>query len=722
MVLSASTGFAAYGPWNTFGLQITWSATQNIAENYSDVKATLTLRSSNNGSYLISYPSSASITINGEPRNWSGNVTLNPWGTTEVFSTTVRVPHNGDGGKRFGITGAFSNGITNSGSVSGEWDLNGIPRSSSMTLAAGSEPLEFGKPFAFEIQAASSTFFHYIQYNGRVIVSGAKAGRVSVTLPLEDAAEFPNDASGLKGFRLITSSSSTGWDPGLIGFKDYSYSINVPKTVVPTISTISFKETNPDVIKLMGTSNILVATKSIVKLEADAQGNQGSTIVKYEFQLNGHSFSTVTGNSVTVDLSKTDVGSGNVSVKVLATDTRGITAEKYSLLLVRPYSPPQLVNVGISRLANPSTTLRIVKEARVAEILVGADRNVNTYTVTIRTKLTTASTFTVSKTENNTSAASVDISSFESGKSWDVEVILQDAFGSDRVISTVPTLAVLLDLYRDEGIGIGKMRENGVLDVFGDFYHKGKYFHTGEYRHGGGNMFHNNEKIQQYEVTNSESKNNLFFPNDDLNNTGGAALRSGLFMRHGLKNRLAKDGDGSHGWVYVTQQVHNDRHLLQEMIDFNGINSGFRVKTNNEWKPWNMYAIQEKDVTFKNLKVTDIYKKSIDLGHGLRLDMIRSGNVVCVKVGIIYTNRNRKASNYVHHDDVIPVGFRPAMEMKMILFPVVGQSPGPVERNLSMLYLYENGKVLQGVWNEDSPIEFHGSVSYVTMDDLPAAT
>ena len=523
----------------------------------------------------------------------------------------------------------------------------------------------------------------------------------------------------MKSFRLITSSSATGWDPGLIGFKDYSYSINVPASVAPTITSITYKETNPDVIKLMGTSNILIESKSIIKLDAVAQGAQGSTIVKYEFQVGGQSFSTVTGNSVNVDFSKLKVGSGNVAVKVITKDSRGMTGETTSTLVVRPYSPPQLVNVGISRLSNPSTTLRIVKGTRVTDIRNSANQNVNSYTVTIQAKLTSASSFTVAKTETNTSADTVDISSFESGKSWDVQVILTDSFGSDRVISTVPTLAVLLDFYRDKGIGIGKMRENGVLDVFGDFYHTGKYFHNGEYRHSGGNILHNNEKIQQYEVTNSVDKNNLIYPTDDLNNVNNAAFRTGFFMRSGLKNRPV---NGGHSWGYITQQIHNSAHLLQEYIDFNGDNSGYRVKTGNAWKPWNFYAIQERDVTFKNLKVTNVFKTNKDLGNGLRLDIVRSGNVVCVKVGIIYMARNRRASNYVHHENAIPEGYRPAMEMKMVLFPVVGQTPGPVDRNLSMLYLYETGKVIQGIWNEDAPIEFHGSISYVTTDDYPAVT
>ena len=168
MTLSGSTGTTNFSNWNSFGVYITWSGSKNTSGNYTDVTATMHLKSNNGSSYLSDASCSGSININGNNQGWSGRVSIGAGGNQGIFSKTVRVGHNSDGTKNFGISGSFTISVPSFGTGNigtHTWDLDTIPREGSMSVPSG---LEFGKTSTFNINSNSSSFYYFIEYKLKI--------------------------------------------------------------------------------------------------------------------------------------------------------------------------------------------------------------------------------------------------------------------------------------------------------------------------------------------------------------------------------------------------------------------------------------------------------------------------------------------------------------------------------------------------------------------------
>jgi len=66
-------------------------------------------------------------------------------------------------------------------------------------------------------------------------------------------------------------------------------------------------------------------------------------------------------------------------------------------------------------------------------------------------------------------------------QSYEFRLYVSDQFNnSAEATTTVTTQRVVLDVHKNEGVGIGKIHEQGVLDVDGEIYLRGGMFLTGE--------------------------------------------------------------------------------------------------------------------------------------------------------------------------------------------------------------------------------------------------
>ena len=698
MALSGSSGFNNYP---NFGIQISWSASSDIGGNYSDVTATLSIKSNNSLSYFYIYDSTANISINGNNGSWSGKPTLGANGTIGIFTRTVRVPHDADGGKTFNISGGFHNGLTGSMSVSNNYSLDRIPRASSMSFPS---VMEFGNAATLTVNSASTSFYHFIQFNmsginTHILMSGASGGNNSVTIPL-DFVKHVSSSSVRASFRLITSKSGSGWDNGnLIGFNDYTYDVRVPSNQVPTISSVTSIESDMSVSSYTG-GKIFVQGRSRPKITTTASPPIGAKLTGYQLTISEQTYTSSDG-VFTIDLRAIGSAAGTVPYTIKVTDSRGKSTSKTENLIVRAYTPPSLKNVGIARLTNPNTTIRVTKSVSVSPILNDKNVDINTYRVTIQIKETNASSFTNLKSEEGTSNPTLDFSSYSGGSSWDVRIILEDKFSTDTVQSTVPTMSVLLDLDRDIGIGIGKMHERGVLDVYGDFYHNG------------GNIYHEDQRIQQYELSESSTKRAILLPEGSDLNT--AANYTGFFR--GLKLVNGPVVPGMSLWVYVETVMHDQNYLTQTATDYNGYYKAFRVKSSNGWTDWQILAIEQRDAVFSNVRSTNVFVKTIPLKDGLTCTLTRSGNIVTASViGNVNKTYSTSAGEPVLAN-AIPVGYRPTVAQTMILFPVIGNNTQYTW--LSFLYFRADGGIGTGFFNTANPINFRGTLTYITTDGYP---
>lgn len=114
---------------------VSWSATQNIDENYSTVKATLYYVRTNE-TYTAYGNWNGSITINGTTIGDSKRITIASNGYIPVMSATVKVPHNIDGTKSCTISaGGYISDISFQHTMSKTVELDTIPRQATITTA-----------------------------------------------------------------------------------------------------------------------------------------------------------------------------------------------------------------------------------------------------------------------------------------------------------------------------------------------------------------------------------------------------------------------------------------------------------------------------------------------------------------------------------------------------------------------------------------------------------
>ncbi|MCJ0596312.1 DUF859 family phage minor structural protein [Enterococcus cecorum] len=474
MSLSGSQSINIHGGAHT--LIVEWSASQNIGGNYSTVTANLYIKGNYSYStiYSGSVAKSVALVINGNRKNGSARIDINGTEKRLLLSHSVNVGHNADGTKSFRLEGMLNSQITWSGTYYGseqwtrqDWSLNAIPRAS--TFNQSSTTFNMDSEGTIYINPANASFKHklYMHFgNKRPLLKDNPPVNQNFTVQFsagEFASQIPNATSGVGTLTLETYNGNT-----LVGSSSRQTYLNLPSNYVPSQPSVSVSDESgvPAKLGVSKTAGVFVKGMSLIRFVCSSSGVLGSTITGFQVQIGNQTFSSGNG-TVDVDLTKFDVGSGSLNAVVTVTDSRGRTNSRTVGIKIQNYSAPTINNFSAVR-QNNSDTVIITKPVSVSSILNGST-NINSYTVKTEYKLTTATSWTVNRTETN-SSATLNLSGFNVANSYDIRVTLADKLNQTVVQASISTAKVLLDFNRDIGVGIGKMHERGALDVGGDMY------------------------------------------------------------------------------------------------------------------------------------------------------------------------------------------------------------------------------------------------------------
>ncbi|MCJ0563744.1 DUF859 family phage minor structural protein [Enterococcus cecorum] len=477
MSLSGSQSINIHGGAHT--LIVEWSASQNIGGNYSTVTANLYIKGNYSYStiYSGSVAKSVALVINGNRKNGSARIDINGTEKRLLLSHSVNVGHNADGTKSFRLEGMLNSQITWSGTYYGseqwtrqDWSLNAIPRASTFNQSATTFNMD-GEGTIY-INPASSSFTHklYMHFgNRRVLLKDNPPTRQNFTVRFsasDFASQIPNATSGVGTLTLETYNGGS-----LVGSSSRQTYLNLPSNYIPSQPsvTVSDESSVPAKLGVSKTAGIYVKGMSLLRFSCSSNGTVGSSISNYKVQIGNQSFG-FSGGTIDIDLSKFDVGTGSLNATVTVTDSRGRTNSRTVSLNIQNYTAPKINNFSAVRQNNGDVVI-ITKPVSASSILNGTT-NVNGYTVKTEYKLTTATSWTVNRTETN-SSATLNLSGFNVANSYDIRVTLADKLNQTVVQASISTAKVLLDFNRDIGVGIGKMHERGALDVGGDMYVSG---------------------------------------------------------------------------------------------------------------------------------------------------------------------------------------------------------------------------------------------------------
>ena len=629
---------------------------QSITANTSTVNWRMTV--SRTGAYYTHNhqgDSTLSLNLDGQNVHYS----YPTWETSgeeyTLASGSSTISHNADGTKTLPISCTFNpnNGLHGTITVSASLSLTTIPRSSSVSVSAGT----IGSSVTININRQSSSFKHTVRYTwaGK---SGTIATNVDTsttwTIPLDFANDIPNSASGTGTVYVDTYSGSTK-----TGTQSTTLTASVPANVKPTFTGVSLSDLNGAAQNLIPSGNTFIQVISNIKVAFNgAVGSYGSSITGYYAEIVGKNQST-SSNGGSLGIMNYH---GTIKIRASVSDSRGRWSDtKEVSVTVLEYFAPAL-SFSIARTGSTSSTLTATRNAKIAPLTVAGSQK-NSMTLTFKVARLGTNSYTVDNgpaTGSWTSISSLVNSqanlagNYLANQSWVVIGTLEDKFTRSDFMVNVATESVVLS-YDRSGVGVNKIRERGALDVKGDIYA-------------------NDQPIQQYQLTRNNGISIL--TKESLDNI----LKNGMYYSHSAPDRPRNQN----GWLLV--QVYDDaQYVVQTYWTAEKETMLVRYRIANKWGEWKEVTTRDdiqkytqgtpwQDLTLQNSWV-----------HHPEYDKVQYSKtfdgVVYIR-GTAYKGRTTKETVI----GVLPVGFRPKQTM---FVSALNNSYG-----IAVLGIYPSGNVV----------------------------
>lgn len=429
-----------------------WSSTQNVSKNQSTITLSLVFVTASgytigpwtdyNGSYI----GTTSLTFDGSIPNFQG--------TRTIATKKMTVTHDSDGTKtqtirwKWGVNSSWGGYVNPSGSFS--ITLPTIARASVPTLSAKS--VTMGNNVTIYTNRASSSFTHTIKFKfGAYSATIATDVGTSFTYPtqLAMASYVPNATSGSGTFTVYTYNGST-----LIGSKTVNITLNVPSSIVPSISGAATTEANSEV-----TIGLFVQNISKINVAITASGSYESTISEYTSTFEGKTYK---GQTFTIESLNV---SGDRELSVNVKDSRGRTATYTRTITINEYTNPNISAFSAYRCNSSGIqddSGSYVKFTYSFNITSLSSKN--KHVVKIQYKLNDAADWTDLTSNANYSGANVVYKSgaiFDPNHTYNVRLYVEDSFNSSSMQLDINTETTTIDfLAGGKGISFGKVAEN----------------------------------------------------------------------------------------------------------------------------------------------------------------------------------------------------------------------------------------------------------------------
>lgn len=474
-------------------------ASQSIVNNTSTLSWSLIVEKDRSQAGYYSWTSTKTVTIDGSVRHGpvSNNLPNAPWpgtSTATLATGSYTVDHEADGTKT-AMPVSASDVRTAQGPVPGPMTVTGtmnlptIPRATQPTVSPTSG--QTGSTFTINHVPASSSFYHDVAYS---LNGGSSYTNIQTNIVGTDTSTawtpahtlLPNSTSVTAIIRVITRATSGGT---IIGTRTVNLPLTVPTSVRPTISNVTWGDaqtSSPDIPDLMGGTGRFIQRWSRLIPTVTSAGAGGSTVTGTTVTQSGQNTTSGTPFAQAVNLS------GNVPFSAVATDSRGRTSVSYAnTVSVTAYNYPNLPTPSVTRTSDAGGTtpaptgtyLAVSPSASVSSLFFDSEQK-NLMEWRIRTRpvggsYTTVQDWTDDTVSGTTWTATQVFAGYAADTEYEVEVSIRDLFGSEgyRTAQTVVTRSVLVpseDVFMvwdgDDGVGIGRYRQNGMLDVQGAIY------------------------------------------------------------------------------------------------------------------------------------------------------------------------------------------------------------------------------------------------------------
>ena len=486
MVRANFSGY--WGPGMQLEVISAWN-TPNNEGNFSTVNVQVFLITDGYTSLNGYYPKPLTIRVGDIVDRSEVDAGIGPGQRKQLLAKDYRVNHDNDGRKTVGVAASFEIHIQGFGFASVGFDLKlqDIPRASKGPAIDS----VIGKPITLNIQKASPEFRHYIHVyfgNWASNITGETPADTSFTWtpPMELCEQIPDALSGIGTIYYLTYKNGKE-----VGRDWKQVKLSVPDSVVPSLTGISVSDTNQKISDLIRKPNTFVSVLSKLKVAfAGASGAYGSKIARYSASIVDKPYSTYDKEGYIGEVTHV----GKAKIRATVTDTRGRTsAPKEIEVDFLDYFLPQ-ISFSATRVGANADQIQVTRNTKVAPLTVNGSQK-NTMRVSFKVAPFGSENYTDDNgpaTASFTSVSSLVNSTANLGRSYGADrsyVIIgkvEDKFSSSEYRVEIATRSVVMSMDKT-GVGIGKIRERGTLDVAGDVY--------------ANKVYANN--IQQYQLTQS---------------------------------------------------------------------------------------------------------------------------------------------------------------------------------------------------------------------------
>ena len=673
-----------YGPNLQLDLFSAWS-TPIEGKNASLVNVQVVLIANGYAAIYGSYPRTLWINVGGIQEQLTVDVGISQGQIKPLLQKNYEIPHNADGTRSINISTAIDINIGGYGVARAAFDLQ--LRDIARASKGGDVSATIGSPVNLTINRASDSFFHsiYVEYGTwkRSITGNTVTTNYSWTPPMELCEQTPDSIKGEGSITYITYQNGRE-----IGRDVRRLTLTVPDTVKPSISSITVKDTNEKIAKFMK-ANTFVTILSNLKVDfGTATGAYGSTITKYNAFIVDKPYSAYTQEGIIGNVHYV----GRAVVRATVTDSRGRVSEPKDIPVeFIDYYLPQ-ISFDVKRVGTNADQLQVTRNIKISPLTIDGVQK-NKMKISFKVAQFGTDNFIADNgmaSGTFTSVASLVNSSanlggrYPSDKSYIVVGTVEDNFTSSSYRFEVATRSVVMSMDQS-GVGIGKIRERGALDVGGDIYA-------------------NNKPVQQHQLT---------------QNTGVAHYRyninlddekvSGIYFKNGTEtNNPAKQ----YGFLIVLKSNNEVFQLYFPTIDT--APPFKRTFFRNKWGAWVSFNMGD-NTPAKPVEppAPTVVKVEIAWPWELSAYAVRIGNMVTLTI-----NRTIKAITSQYENtpmrEAIPEGYRPAIDVNMLITAnerhnVIGNA---------IFHLMSSGEIRMTTSITQSVV-WTGTITYLTEDPMP---
>lgn len=560
--------------------------------------------------------------------------------------------------------------------------LDPIANASVLTMPSN---VVLGESVNFSIAKKVASAKHTLRYSWYGL-EGKLADNVDTsyrwTIPDSFANDIPNSSSGWGTIFL-----DTYVDGKLINTQSKTFTAGLSlNRVKPTFSRIALADATELTRNITQSDRHFVSVLSKIYARFDnVQAKYGASITGYFMEIvgNNNTISAPNGTFREISVNKDT----QFTLRGYVEDSRGIRSDSYeTTITVLNYFSPTL-RFEATRSGATNSTLTIKRFAKVAPLMVNGVQK-NPMKLTFTTRQVDSDTETIDNggaggnwsqiSEFNASNANLG-KSYPADTSYVVVGKLEDKFTSVSFQATVTGDRIVMS-YDKEGIGINKYRERGALDVDGLIYS-------------------NRKQIQHHKLT---EPNGIAIDTkvDNLNDY----RTTGFYSILGNYRNHPASGEGA--YLQVVESISGYHQTLTTV-------SGRMFKrtvTSNSNGSWIEYTPKPEK---PEKPEPALIKKEVDMGFGIKANMIRKGNtVMCSLVRGIYSALG--GIEYKELNEKMPEGFRPVVETNLNASKNVGGN----QIGVATWHLLPNGNI--NLTNQsDTKAVYNGTVSYITQDNYP---